>query len=112
MNEFNKSDSNPKRLSILAIGAFVLSLLAMVAIFTELLLDLRLKTYELIQFLNAVSLCGSITGVICGHTARAKIRKDPLLKGQRFALAGLIIGYFFLVAIGVVILGAILIGAS
>jgi hypothetical protein len=37
-----------------------------------------------------------LPGIICGHLARAGIRKNPRLKGSGVALAGLIIGYIVL----------------
>ncbi len=42
---------------------------------------------------------GCVPAIICGHLARARIAKDPLLDGRGLALAGLIIGYFFLALI-------------
>jgi serine/threonine protein kinase len=39
---------------------------------------------------------GCIPGIICGHLARAKCRKDPALKGAGMASAGLIVGYTLL----------------
>ena len=36
---------------------------------------------------------GFIPGIICGHLARAKMRKNPLLKGREMATAGLAISY-------------------
>lgn len=47
---------------------------------------------------SAVTCIGWLPGVICGHIARAKIRRDPALKGDGIALAGLVIGYLFLVS--------------
>jgi hypothetical protein len=40
---------------------------------------------------------GCIPGIICGHLGRAECRKNPTLRGDGLALAGLIIGYMFLV---------------
>jgi DNA-directed RNA polymerase subunit RPC12/RpoP len=45
---------------------------------------------------------GWIPGIICGHLARAKIRRDPTLTGKGLATAGLIISY------GTVIVGGLL----
>jgi hypothetical protein len=39
---------------------------------------------------------GAIPGVICGHMARARIRRDPSLGGHGLAKAGLIVGYSLL----------------
>jgi hypothetical protein len=36
---------------------------------------------------------GFIPGIICGHLARAKLRRNPLLKGKEMATAGLAISY-------------------
>jgi hypothetical protein len=47
-------------------------------------------------------LCGPILGlaaVITGHMARAEVRKDPSLTGGGMALAGLILGYVWIVAV-------------
>lgn len=35
----------------------------------------------------------AIAGIVCGHLARGRIRRDPSLTGAGLALAGLIIGY-------------------
>ena len=45
-----------------------------------------------------------IPGVICGHMARARIKSNPDLRGQPLALAGLITGYFFPVALLAIVL--------
>ncbi len=39
---------------------------------------------------------GAIPGIICGHLARARLRRDPSLGGQGLAKAGLIVGYSLL----------------
>jgi hypothetical protein len=39
---------------------------------------------------------GCIPGIVCGHLARAKCRKNPALTGSGMATAGLIIGYSLL----------------
>lgn len=41
---------------------------------------------------------GSIGGIICGHLARRRMRRDPTLGGRRLALVGLGLSYLFLVA--------------
>jgi len=46
---------------------------------------------------------GFIPGIICGHMARARIKKDASLGGDGLAKAGLIIGYLFL-ALGIIAL--------
>ena len=42
---------------------------------------------------------GWLPGIICGHLARARMRRDPLLDGEKMANAGLAISYFMLAAI-------------
>lgn len=53
----------------------------------------------------------SIGAVVCGHIARAQIRKDPAQGGEGMALAGLITGYIvlagFLIYILVAVIGAL-----
>ena len=39
---------------------------------------------------------GFIPGIICGHMARSRIRKDPSLGGLGLANTGLIVGYLLL----------------
>jgi hypothetical protein len=39
---------------------------------------------------------GSVPGIICGHAARARIRRNSELSGDGLAVAGLVIGYVFL----------------
>lgn len=46
---------------------------------------------------------GFIPGIICGHIARARIKKNSSLAGDGLAKAGLIIGYLFL-AVGLLAL--------
>jgi Family of unknown function (DUF6805)/Domain of unknown function (DUF4190) len=41
---------------------------------------------------------GCIPGIICGHLARARLRRNPALQGKGMANAGLIISYAFLLA--------------
>ena len=38
-------------------------------------------------------LLGSVAAVICGHMARAEIRRDPAIDGDGMAIAGLILGW-------------------
>jgi hypothetical protein len=49
---------------------------------------------------------GCVPGIVCGHIARWQIRRDPNSCGGGVALAGLIIGYIFLV-FGILGAGAI-----
>ena len=44
----------------------------------------------------AIGPFGFIPGIICGHIARSRIRQNPAMGGDGLALAGLIIGYLFL----------------
>lgn len=46
----------------------------------------------------------SVLGIVCGHLARSQIRKDPNFTGGGIALAGLIVGYGFLVFVVVAML--------
>ena len=46
---------------------------------------------------------GSIAAVICGHMARAEIRRDPNLDGDGMAVAGLVLGWVS-IALGVLTL--------
>jgi len=46
---------------------------------------------------------GCVPGIICGHIARARIRRNPNLGGDGLALAGLIVGYLFLALIVVMV---------
>lgn len=53
-----------------------------------------LAVASLICSLSSVITCiGWLPGIICGHLAKARIRRDPSLRGQGLATAGLIIGY-------------------
>lgn len=47
---------------------------------------------------SAVTCIGWLPGIICGHIAKVKIRRDPALKGSGIATAGLVIGYLFLIS--------------
>lgn len=49
---------------------------------------------------------GCIPGIICGHLAYSRARRNPTLPGRRLALGGLIIGYVCLLAsFGVLAMG-------
>lgn len=50
---------------------------------------------------------GCIPGIICGHIARARIKKDSSLGGEGLAKAGLIIGYLFLAAGIIALIGMV-----
>ncbi len=49
------------------------------------------------SLLSLVTCIGWLPGIICGHLARSRIRRNPLLTGGRLATAGLLIGYLFLI---------------
>ena len=48
------------------------------------------------SLLSLVTCIGWLPGIICGHMARSRIRRNPSLKGGGVATAGLLIGYLFL----------------
>lgn len=57
----------------------------------------RLAIASLVCSLASFFTCiGWIPGVICGHMARSRIRRDQSLKGSGLATAGLVIGYLAL----------------
>ena len=57
----------------------------------------RLAIASLVCSLASLVTCiGWIPGIICGHLAKSRIRRDSSLKGNGLATAGLIIGYLFL----------------
>jgi DNA-directed RNA polymerase subunit RPC12/RpoP len=45
-----------------------------------------------------ITCIGWLPGIICGHMARSRIRRNPSLKGSGLATAGLVIGYLFLMS--------------
>ena len=52
---------------------------------------------SLVCSLSSLITCvGWLPGIICGHLAKSRIRRNPSLKGSGLATAGLIIGYLFL----------------
>jgi Domain of unknown function (DUF4190) len=54
----------------------------------------RVAIASLICSLSSLITCiGWLPGIICGHLAKSRIRRNPSLKGGNFATAGLIIGY-------------------
>jgi hypothetical protein len=57
----------------------------------------KLSSLALISFVCSFGLAaGSLPGIVLGHLARKQMRRNSALRGQRLALAGLIISYFFL----------------
>jgi len=45
-----------------------------------------------------VTCVGWLPGIICGHLAKSRLRRNPSLKGSGLATAGLVIGYLFLMS--------------
>jgi hypothetical protein len=57
----------------------------------------RLAIASLVCSLSSLITCvGWLPGIICGHLAKSRIRRNPTLKGSGLATAGLIIGYLIL----------------
>jgi Domain of unknown function (DUF4190) len=57
-----------------------------------------LAVASLVCSLSSLIICvGWLPGIICGHIAKAHMRRDPTLKGRGMATAGLIIGYATLI---------------
>ena len=53
---------------------------------------------SLVCSLSSLITCvGWLPGIICGHMAKSRIRRDPSLKGSGLATAGLFIGYLILI---------------
>jgi hypothetical protein len=48
------------------------------------------------SLLSLITCVGWLPGIICGHLAKSRIRRNPSLKGSGLATAGLIIGYLIL----------------
>ncbi|EEF60830.1 DUF4190 domain-containing protein [Pedosphaera parvula] len=52
---------------------------------------------SLVCSLSSFVICiGWLPGIICGHLAKAELRRNPKLKGSGLATAGLVIGYISL----------------
>jgi hypothetical protein len=59
----------------------------------------RMEPLALISLVCSLGLgIGSIPGILCGHLAHKRIRRDPSLRGKRMAIAGLVISYACLLA--------------
>jgi len=57
----------------------------------------KLSTLALVSFVCSLGLgIGSIPGIVFGHLAHSRIRKDPSLAGKGLATAGLIVSYSLL----------------
>jgi Domain of unknown function (DUF4190) len=48
------------------------------------------------SLLSLITCVGWLPGIICGHLAKSRIRRNPALKGSGLATAGLLIGYLLL----------------
>jgi MFS family permease len=70
INESEEQNLEPRRVSMLALSSLLLSGTGFI-----------------------IPLVGSVIGVVLGHMARGRCRKDPTLSGAGFALAGLVVGY-------------------
>ncbi len=58
----------------------------------------RLAIASLVCSLSSFITCiGWLPGIICGHMAKSRIHRDPSLKGNGLATAGLVIGYLILI---------------
>ena len=56
-----------------------------------------LAVASLVCSLSSLVTCvGWLPGIICGHLAKSRIRRNPSLKGNGLATAGLVIGYLIL----------------
>jgi hypothetical protein len=53
---------------------------------------------------TVIPFIGSLAAVVCGHLARAEIRRDPRIEGDGMAIAGLVLGW---VNIALCVLGII-----
>jgi len=59
----------------------------------------RLAIASLVCSLLSLIMClGWLPGIICGHLAKSRIRRDPSLKGIGLAKAGLLISYLILIS--------------
>ena len=57
----------------------------------------RLAIASLVCSLSSLITCvGWLPGIICGHLAKSRIRRNPALKGTGLATAGLVLGYSIL----------------
>lgn len=63
----------------------------------------RLAVASMVLSLSSLILgpLGFIPGIVCGHLAKKRLRRDPMLAGAGYAKAGLIVGYACLVLTGV-----------
>jgi DNA-directed RNA polymerase subunit RPC12/RpoP len=56
----------------------------------------RTSALAIASLVCSLTCFGCLPGIICGHLARGRIRRNPGLRGGGLALAGLIIGYLVL----------------
>ena len=56
-------------------------------------LSLIFSILGLFGFCCGFFLMGGVAGIVCGHIALSKIKKDPNLEGHGLAMAGMVIGY-------------------
>jgi Domain of unknown function (DUF4190)/GYF domain 2 len=59
--------------------------------------SLILSIAGLLGFCCGFLLFAAIAGIVCGHLALSRIKKDPTLQGHGLAMAGTVIGYVALV---------------
>jgi len=58
----------------------------------------QISTSALLSLVCSLGLgIGSIPGIIFGHIAKARIRRDPAIHGKGVAVTGLVLGYSFLI---------------
>jgi hypothetical protein len=50
----------------------------------------------------------TLAAIVCGHMARAQIRRDPAQQGNGFAIAGLILGWAMVLTVLLFVLVAVL----
>ncbi len=57
----------------------------------------NLSTHALLSFVCALALgIGSVPGIILGHMAKARLKRQPAMRGHGLAAGGLVLGYTFL----------------
>jgi Domain of unknown function (DUF4190)/GYF domain 2 len=57
------------------------------------IVSLVLSIAGLLGFCCGLLLFSAIAGIVCGHLALSRIKKDPTLQGHGLAMAGTVIGY-------------------
>ena len=61
------------------------------------IVSLILSIAGVLGFCCGFFLFAAIAGIVCGHIALSRIKKDPTLEGHGLAMAGVVIGYVALV---------------